>query len=89
VAATNAPSTIRQASKRTICSTSRRGALRCLAELSGNSCGSPNTCPYESAVASGPLLAYPSCNGWEQQIGSVVFNADTNQTQLVPQITRR
>jgi hypothetical protein len=64
------------------------GGLRCLAELSGNSCGSPNTCPYESAVASGPLLAYPSCNGWEQQIGSVVFNANTNQTQLVPQITR-
>lgn len=63
------------------------GTLRCLAELSGNGCGSPNTCRYESAVALGPLLAYPSCSPPEQEIGSVVFDATTNQTQVVPQIT--
>src|SRR5258708_28764656 len=44
------------------------GALRCLAELSRNGCGSPSTCAWESAVASGALLAYPSCGG-EQQLG--------------------
>jgi hypothetical protein len=33
------------------------GALRCLAELSGNGCGSPSTCAWETAVASGALLA--------------------------------
>jgi len=50
------------------------GALRCLAQLSGNGCGSPNTCAYLPAVASGTLLAYPSCSGAEQETGSVVFN---------------
>jgi len=64
------------------------GALRCLAQLSGNGCASPNTCAYLPAVASGALLAYPSCSGSEQETGSVVFNANTNQTQLVPQIMR-
>lgn len=66
------------------------GALRCVAELSGNGCGSPGTCRYLSAVASGPLLAYPSCSSagiGEQETGAVVFNANTNQTQSVPQIT--
>jgi hypothetical protein len=62
--------------------------LRCLAQLAGNSCGSLNTCAYLSAVASGSLLAYPSCSGWENEVGSVVFDANTNQTRLVPQITR-
>src|SRR5258708_195997 len=69
------------------------GALRCLAELSRNGCGSPSACAWESAVASGALLAYPSCGGEQQlgggenEAGTAVFNATTNQTQVVPQIT--
>jgi hypothetical protein len=70
------------------------GALRCVAELTlspAGGCGSPSTCRYESAVASGALLAYPSCGRGENELGenetgTVVFDANTGRTQLVPQI---
>lgn len=62
------------------------GALRCLAQLSGTGCGSPNTCVFGLAVVSGPLLAYPSCSGGNGEAGSVVLDSATSQLQVVPQI---
>jgi hypothetical protein len=62
------------------------GALRCLAQLYGSGCGSPNTCVLGSAVVSGPLLAYPSCTGLNHETGSVLFDSATSQFQTAPQI---
>jgi hypothetical protein len=63
------------------------GALRCVAQLYGNGCATPNTCVVGSAVVSGPLLAYPGCsNGGYEETGSVLFDSATSQLQIVPQI---
>lgn len=59
--------------------------LRCLARLFlQHGCALPNLCVFGSMVASGPLLAYPSCESGRE--ATVLFNPTSSQTELVPQV---
>jgi hypothetical protein len=64
------------------------GPWSCLARLFSTACALPRLCVFGRAVASGPLLAYPSCeNGqWEEAGDTVVFDSPLSQTQVVSQV---
>jgi hypothetical protein len=58
--------------------------LRCLAQLFRHDCALPKLCVFGSMVASGALLAYPSCEGGVEE--TVMFNPTSSQTELVGQV---
>ena len=61
--------------------------LSCLARLFASGCALPRLCVFGSAVASGTLVAYPSCeNGKEEAADTVLFDSASSRTQLVSQV---
>jgi len=64
-------------------------SLSCLARFVREGCALPNICIFGTATTSSELLAYPSCSEGiaARPTGTVVFDATSSQTQLVPQVT--